>query len=90
MNNNRLFLFNIAVAKTPTSCSVTCENWQTEKRTVRERTSLMINNSFMSHAKFEIDDSNSTKNKKGPQTMYAHKFLLSLSSPVFYNIFTVT
>ena len=90
MNNNRLFLFNMAVAMTPTSCSVTCEHWRTKIRTIRQRTSLMINNSFVSHAKFEIDDSNSTKNKKGLQTIYAHKFLLSLSSPVFHAMFTVT
>lgn len=67
--------------------SSNCSNWQAEKRTIRERTALMINNPLMSDVKFTIPhDSNST-GKNTSEFIYAHKFLLSLGSPVFHAMF---
>lgn len=76
----------MAFATSTAGSSATCENWQTEKRSIRERTALMINNPLMSDVKFVIQDSN-PKNKEGREIVHAHKFLLSLGSPVFQAMF---
>ncbi|XP_068731466.1 BTB/POZ domain-containing protein 6-B-like [Montipora capricornis] len=62
------------------------DNWQTEKRSIRERAAQLINNPLMSDIKFVITDS-SSMDKKDKGTIHAHKFLLSLGSPVFRAMF---
>ena len=76
----------MAFVTSTTGSSATCDNSQAEKRTIRERTALLINNPLMSDVKFVIHDS-SPQSKKGREIIYAHKFLLSLGSPVFHAMF---
>lgn len=57
------------------------ENWQTTKRTVRERCQYMFKNEFLSDITFVVGR---TGRKKRVQ---AHKFLLAISSPVLHAMF---
>lgn len=78
----------MASATSTKGSSTACSNVQAEKRTIRERTALMINNPLMSDVKFAIShDTNSTSKDHGSELIYAHKFLLSLGSPVFQAMF---
>ena len=65
--------------------SVVRENWQTARPTIRERSEFMFNNDLFSDVKFLVkraeDESESI------QVIPAHKFLLSISSPVFEAMF---
>ena len=58
------------------------ENWQTTKPTIRERSKHMFNNDLFSDVKFVVRAESETK-----QVIPAHKFLLSISSPVFEAMF---
>ena len=60
-------------------------NWQTTKPTVRERTKFMFNNEHWSDVKFVVrgSDGRSESNRWIP----AHKFVLSIGSPVFEAMF---
>ena len=65
--------------------SVVERNWQTTRPTIRERNKFMFNNDLFSDVKFLVkradDESEST------QVIPAHKFVLSISSPVFEAMF---
>ena len=87
MSLSYLFPNNMALATSTTGRLSSSNNWQAEKRTIRERTSLMINNPLMSDVKFAVPHDPSSESSKGSQLIYAHKFLLSLSSPVFHAMF---
>ena len=63
----------------------TPENWQTTRPTIRERTKFLLNNDRFSDVKFVIRDSNSESGSK--QVIPAHKFVLSIGSPVFEAMF---
>ena len=59
------------------------ENWQTTRLTIRERAKFMFNNDRFSDVKFVV-------RKMESQSKYvlpAHKFVLSISSPVFEAMF---
>ena len=58
------------------------KNWQTTKPTIRERSKHMFNNDLFSDVKFVVRAESETK-----QVIPAHKFLLSISSPVFEAMF---
>lgn len=58
------------------------ENWQTTRATIRERTRFLFNNNLMSDVKFTVQGSDGSKKE-----LPAHKFVLSISSPVFYAMF---
>lgn len=78
----------MASATSTRGSSSSYSNLQVAKRTIRERTALMVNNPLMSDVKFAIsDDTNSTNKDHGSQLIHAHKFLLSLGSPVFQAMF---
>lgn len=78
----------MASATVSKGSSTSCSSLQPEKRTIRERTALMINNPLMSDVKFAIShDTNSTSKDHGSELIYAHKFMLSLGSPVFQAMF---
>ena len=53
----------------------------TIRRTVRERCKFMFNNELLSDVKFVVRDA------EGEKKIPAHKFLLAISSPVFYAMF---
>ena len=65
--------------------SIAGENWQTTKPTIRERSKFMFNNDRFSDVKFVVPKANGESESK--QVIPAHKFVLSISSPVFEAMF---
>ena len=61
------------------------ENWQTTKPTIKERTKFMLNNDLFSDVKFVVRQSDGKSESK--QVIPAHKFVLSIGSPVFEAMF---
>ena len=61
------------------------ENWQTKRPTIRERTKFMLNNDLFSDVKFVVRESDGESESK--QVIPAHKFVLSIGSPVFEAMF---
>ena len=61
------------------------ENWQTKRPTIKERTKFMINNALFSDVKFVVRTSDGESESK--QVIHAHKFVLSIGSPVFEAMF---
>ena len=61
------------------------ENWQTKRPTIRERTKFMLNNHLFSDVKFGVRKSDGESESK--QVISAHKFVLSVGSPVFEAMF---
>ena len=58
------------------------ENWQTKRLTIKERTKFMFNNELLSDVKFVVPASNGESECK--KVIPAHKFVLAISSPVFF------
>ncbi len=65
--------------------SVVEESWQTTRLTIRERCKFMFNNDLFSDVKFVVQKANEENESK--QVIPAHKFVLSISSPVFEAMF---
>ena len=66
----------------------TCpDEWQTTKATVKDRCSFLFNNELLSDIKFTVPVPGESESKKSKHEIFAHKFLLSISSPVFYTMF---
>ena len=65
------------------------DNWQTKHPTISERTKFIFNNELLSDVKFAVPVShNESKSRKSQTCMIpAHKFILAISSPVFYAMF---
>ena len=61
------------------------ENWQTARPTIRERAKFMLNNDLFSDVKFVVRKSDGESESK--QVIPAHKFVLSIGSPVFEAMF---
>lgn len=59
------------------------KDWQTPRSTIRERCALVFNNDFLSDVNFKARSSICGEGKVIP----AHKFVLSISSPVFLVMF---
>jgi len=60
-------------------------NWQTIRPTIRERTKFMLNNVLFSDVKCVVRKSDSESESK--EVISAHKFVLSIGSPVFEAMF---
>ena len=60
-------------------------NWQTTRPTIRERTKFIFNNDRSSDVKFLVRKAEGETESK--QVIPAHKFVLSISSPVFEAMF---
>ncbi|XP_022810456.1 BTB/POZ domain-containing protein 6-like [Stylophora pistillata] len=56
-----------------------------ERCTIRERCKLMFNNELLSDVKFVVRDTEA--GSESMKTIPAHKFVLAISSPVFYAMF---
>ncbi|CAH3034805.1 unnamed protein product, partial [Porites lobata] len=56
--------------------------WQTVKGTIRERCEFIFNQELLSDVKFVVRDS-----QGGSKRIPAHKFVLAISSPVFFAMF---
>ena len=65
--------------------SLANEHWQTTKPTIRERTKFMLNNELFCDVKFVVRKSDGESESK--QVIPAHKFMLSIGSPVFEAMF---
>ena len=65
--------------------SVVENNWQTTRPTITERTKFIFNNHRFSDVKFCVPKANGETESK--QVIPAHKFVLSISSPVFEAMF---
>ncbi|XP_020629815.1 BTB/POZ domain-containing protein 6-like [Orbicella faveolata] len=65
--------------------SVVERNWQTTRPTIRERNKFMFNNDLFSDVKFLVKRADDESESK--QVIPAHKFVLSISSPVFEAMF---
>ena len=64
------------------------DNWQTKRSTISERTKFIFNNELLSDVKFVVPTShNESENRKSQKCIPAHKFILAISSPVFYAMF---
>ena len=64
------------------------DNWQTKRSTICERTKFIFNNELLSDVKFVVPAShNESKSWKSQKCIPAHKFILAISSPVFYAMF---
>ena len=61
------------------------KSWQTVRPTIRERSMFMFNNDLFSDVKFVVRGPNGESETK--QVIPAHKFVLSISSPVFEAMF---
>lgn len=62
-------------------------DWQSMKETVRDRTAFMFNNPLMSDVKFVVSDSEAIEPDSTEIHIPVHKFVLAISSPVFYAMF---
>ena len=60
------------------------DNWQTKKVTVLERMTFLWNSELLSDVKFVVPVSSG---ESGAKVIPAHKFVLAISSPVFYAMF---
>ncbi|XP_078361273.1 BTB/POZ domain-containing protein 6-like [Oculina patagonica] len=68
--------------------SIAEQKWQTTKLTISERSKFMFNNELFSDVKFVVRSANSeNESKRRKQVIPAHKFVLSISSPVFEAMF---
>jgi len=63
------------------------ESWQTKRPTIRERTKFMLNNDLFSDVKFVVRKSDSEGETESKKMIPAHKFVLSIGSPVFEAMF---
>ncbi|XP_078348840.1 BTB/POZ domain-containing protein 6-like [Oculina patagonica] len=61
------------------------ENWQTKRSTVVERMTFIFNNEILSDVKFVVPVS--TGESESKKVIPAHKFVLAISSPVFFAMF---
>ena len=60
-------------------------DWQTTRPTINERSKFMFNNNLFSDVKFVVRKT--TGGSESKQVIPAHKFVLSISSPVFEAMF---
>ena len=64
------------------------ESWQKAKSTIRERGIFMLNNDLLSDVSLVVrTSSDENKPKKSKMAIPAHKFVLSICSPVFFAMF---
>ncbi|XP_022810558.1 BTB/POZ domain-containing protein 6-like [Stylophora pistillata] len=61
------------------------DNWQTKLPTLVERTEFIFNNELLSDVKFVVPVS--TGESESKKVIPAHKFVLAISSPVFFAMF---
>ena len=61
------------------------ENWQTKCSAVVDRTTFIFNTELLSDVKFVVPASSDKRESK--KVIPAHKFVLAISSPVFYAMF---
>ncbi|KAL9956980.1 hypothetical protein ACROYT_G038551 [Oculina patagonica] len=65
--------------------AVVDESWQTMRPTIKERVTFHFDNEMLSDVKFVVPSSNGESESK--KVIPAHKFVLAISSPVFFAMF---
>ena len=65
--------------------AVVKENWQTKCSAIADRTTFIFNTELLSDVKFVVPVS--TCESESKKVIPAHKFILAISSPVFYAMF---
>lgn len=64
------------------------ETWQTTRPTIRARSKFMFNNELLSDVSFVVPvQLDENENKRCKKAIPAHKFVLAISSPVFFAMF---
>ena len=64
------------------------DNWQTKRPTISKRTKFIFNNELLSDVKFVVPALlNESESRKSQKSIPAHKFVLAISSPVFFAMF---
>ena len=65
------------------------KDWQTTKATIKERCTFLFNNDMLSDVKLIVPavTSAESESKKAKRVISAHKFILSICSPVFNTMF---
>ena len=64
------------------------DNWQSKRPTISERIKFIFNNELLSDVKFVVPASlNESESRKSQKSIPAHKFVLAISSPVFFAMF---
>ena len=63
------------------------ENWQTKCLAIAERTTFIFNTEVLSDVKFVVPASSGHGESESRKVIPAHKFVLAISSPVFYAMF---
>jgi len=71
---------------TTETMSVVKESWQTARPTIRERSKFVFNNDLFSDVNFVVQRT-AQGGSESKQVIPAHKFVLSISSPVFEAMF---
>ena len=66
-------------------CKMANDHWQTKCLTINERTRFIFNNELLSDVRFIVPASNCESESQ--KMIPAHKFVLAISSPVFYAMF---
>ena len=66
------------------SSDPTMDDWQVNRETLRDRCAFLFNNDLMSDIVFAVPDSEDNRNVV---RVASHKFVLGISSPVFYAMF---
>jgi len=63
------------------------DTWQAKRSTIVERTTYVFNKELLSDVRFVVPVSTSESELKSQMVIPAHKFVLAISSPVFYAMF---
>ena len=64
------------------------DNWQSKRPTISERIKFIFKNELLSDVKFVVPASlNESESRKSQKSIPAHKFVLAISSPVFFAMF---
>ena len=63
------------------------ENWQTKCSSIADRTTFIFNTELLSNVKFVVPASTCSGERGSKKVIPAHKFVLAISSPVFYAMF---
>ena len=77
---------NVATEGDGNAVVVNEDHWQAYRETIRERNRYMFKNSLMSDVHFSVGTNDETPETR-EQTVPAHKYVLGISSPVFYAMF---
>ena len=77
---------NVDENRKNTALLVDEDHWQACRETIRERNRYMFKNSLMSDVHFSVGISDETTEGEKP-TVPAHKYVLAISSPVFFAMF---